>query len=741
MVGILLPNPAIMKKESLLRLFSVLLLLVPFIGYTQAPNLGTASTFALFTANGAFSSTGNATVTGDVGTNAGAFTAFPPGTVTGQIRLAGSPQADQAATDITAAYTSVASLSCGTVIDPTLGNGQVLTPGIYCQPLAAASSLNGTLTLNGPGTYIIKLSSALTTASGSVINLTNGACINNVYFQVNGAVALGIGSVFRGTILTSGAISLTDGATLEGRGLSTGGAISISNNTVTNYATVLSIAVASGATCQTATNTYDLTGTISLTSAIAGTLTITDGSSSTGVSVATGQSSVAFALSALSSGTGSHTIVVTGPGCSSASATYNAPASCTVAASLPASLSGVVYTDSNANGIRDGAEPAINGVVVSLLNGNSAVVRSTTTSSSGIYSFSGLALGTPYSLSFSTPTGYSVTTPSGGVSGPFSLASGDNTTAVNAGYVLLAPILTLNLLVDRSVTRPGSTLLYTIVITNSGNGPASNVVVRDSTTAGLNYVANSASVPAGTTFTPGSPISNWLIPMLAAGQSLSLSFQATAGMSGILYNTASIPGDTVRVCTSVPVKLCAGDQYILSVPAGSASYRWYKDGVLIAGMTTNELIVSSPGSYSLDITESGTQCPNFSCCPFIVEADTMSAFQAVAITATCVGNTAQANGQLVLNGFNTTYTYQYSAGATFDTANALSGAPQLIPANGLLTATLPNPMTAQAYTIRVTNSAGCFTDVSVMLAPASCECPTQICVPVVLRKTKGMGVR
>ncbi|RYF57736.1 MAG: TonB-dependent receptor, partial [Cytophagaceae bacterium] len=93
-----------MKKELLPFIVYVLLLALPITGFGQAPNLGTASTFALFTANGAFNTTGAAVVTGDVGTSVGAFNAFPPGSVTGQIRLPGSTQATQAATDVVAAY-------------------------------------------------------------------------------------------------------------------------------------------------------------------------------------------------------------------------------------------------------------------------------------------------------------------------------------------------------------------------------------------------------------------------------------------------------------------------------------------------------------------------------------------------------------------------------------------------------------------------------------------------------------
>ncbi|MEZ0542136.1 ice-binding family protein [Fibrella arboris] len=730
-----------MKKELLPLIVYVLLLVLPITGFGQAPSLGTASTFALFTANGAFNSTGAAAVvTGDVGTRVGAFNAFPPGTVTGQVRLPGSTQATQAALDVATAYNALTSVTCSTLISPILGNGQTLTAGVYCQTTAAASSLVGTLTLNGPGTYIIKLNSALTTAAGSTINLTNGACLNDVYFQVNGAVDLGAGSAFRGTILANGAISLQTGATLEGRGLSIAGAISIRDNTVTTYAQTMAVAVTAGA-CSTATNTYDLAGVISLTSAVAGTLTITDGdgSSSTTASVTTGQTSVAFGLSGLTSGTGTHTVLVTGPGCSSAAITYNAPSSCTSAASVPATLTGTVYADNNATTVRDSGDTPIAGVVVTLLNSSSLAVASTTSGPSGTYSFTGLTAGQPYSVRFSTPVGYTIAAPASGITGPLTLTSGATVGSVDAGYRAIAPTLTLGLFVDRSIARVGNTLTYSIVLTNSGNGPAGNVVVRDSTSAGLSYLANSATVPAGTTFTQGTP-NSWFIASLSAGQSLSLTFQAVVDGSGILYNTVSIPGDTLRVCTSIPVKLCPGDEYILSVPAGSASYRWFKDGVPIQGQTTNELAVSAPGSYSLGIDNAGGQCPNFSCCPFIVEADTLPVFVAAAIPATCISNSAQSNGQIGLSGFNATHTYQYSLGMTFDPANSLSGTAQPIPANGLIASTLANPVVAQAYTVRVTNSSGCYTDVTVMLLPTSCTCPTDVCVPFVIRKIRGVAV-
>ncbi|MCY7358951.1 MAG: hypothetical protein LH609_16130 [Rudanella sp.] len=113
----------------------------------------------------------------------------------------------------------------------------------------------------------------------------------------------------------------------------------------------------------------------------------------------------------------------------------------------------------------------------------------------------------------------------------------------------------------------------------------------------------------------------------------------------------------------------------------------------------------------------------------------------VAILATCQGNTPQNNGQLVLTNVNPAFTYQYSLGVTFNPAASLSGGPTVIPANGVIAAALPNPTTAQTYTVRVANTSGCFTDVTVTLSPTACACPAEICIPVVIQKTKLLPAR
>lgn len=212
------------------------ILLMQYGSNGQAPNLGLASDFAAFTVAGAFTNVGaSTTITGDIGTNVGIFTGFPPGTIDGSIQVANAISG-QVATDVTNAYGSLSALSCDFVLTTTLGSGQVLTPGVYCH--GAATSLNGQLTLDGQGDpnalFIIKIGGALSSSTFSSVLLVNDASACNVYWHINGQFDLADYSDFKGTLLVNGAINLMVGSTLEGRALSIAGAISLTN-TIINF--------------------------------------------------------------------------------------------------------------------------------------------------------------------------------------------------------------------------------------------------------------------------------------------------------------------------------------------------------------------------------------------------------------------------------------------------------------------------------------------------------------------------
>lgn len=285
-----------MKKNLLQVMFAVLLFSIPHINFGQAPNLGSTSSFALFTAAGAINNTGPSIITGDVGTDVGALNGFPPGVVFGQIYDETTPESAQAATDVALAYMELAGETCGMVLGTTLGNGQMLLPDVYC--LGAASTLNGELILdaqNDPNAiFIFQINGAFSTSTLASVSLINGAAACNVYWQVNGAFTLGENSVFRGTVITNGAINLLEGSSILGRALSQDGAISTHNISATNCAgcpsppfvviteTNVEVCGATGATFNytvengpTTSFTSDGDGDLSLTSLPNGTATFT----------------------------------------------------------------------------------------------------------------------------------------------------------------------------------------------------------------------------------------------------------------------------------------------------------------------------------------------------------------------------------------------------------------------------------------------------------------------------------
>jgi gliding motility-associated-like protein len=213
-------------KNKLLYLIAIVLLFSPKINYGQAPTLGTAAGFVLFTSVGAITNTGISQVTGNVGSNVGASTNF--GNVNGIMQSQNSATA-ACSTAVLSAYNQLAGTTATFFPSPSLG-GDTLLPGVYS--VSGASTLTNILTLNAQGNpnavFIFKLQGAFSAVANAKVKLINGALACNVFWKIEGLTNMSTGVTMRGTIITNNAaINMSAGDTLEGRAFTTAGAISV----------------------------------------------------------------------------------------------------------------------------------------------------------------------------------------------------------------------------------------------------------------------------------------------------------------------------------------------------------------------------------------------------------------------------------------------------------------------------------------------------------------------------------
>jgi formylmethanofuran dehydrogenase subunit C len=216
-----------MRNILLLFFLSIALFSIPVMNFGQTPTLGSAADFVLFSTNGAVSNTGISHITGNVGTNNGSSTAF--GNVDGVMHDHDATTTKVAA-DLLLAYNQLNSAIPNFFPSSLLGNGATLIAGVYSIPSAATLNLDLTLDAKGNSNavFIFQIQGAFSTNATSNIKLINGALACNVFWKVEGLVDMAAGTIMRGTVIANNAaIIIKEGSTLEGRALSTAGAITV----------------------------------------------------------------------------------------------------------------------------------------------------------------------------------------------------------------------------------------------------------------------------------------------------------------------------------------------------------------------------------------------------------------------------------------------------------------------------------------------------------------------------------
>ncbi len=213
----------------------IILGIVALFSTAQAQNilLGAAEDFAVL-GGSTVTNTGPTIITGDVGVSPGtAITGFPPGVVVGGTIRSNDAVAQQAQVDARAAFNLLANEPFDLNLSGQNLGGMTLLPGVYRFDTNAA--LTGTLNLDTLGdpdaVFHFQIGTELTTADNSSILLPNGGS-NNIFWQIGSSATLGTNSLFVGTIIADQSITLTTGATLDGRALALDGAVTLDSNSI-----------------------------------------------------------------------------------------------------------------------------------------------------------------------------------------------------------------------------------------------------------------------------------------------------------------------------------------------------------------------------------------------------------------------------------------------------------------------------------------------------------------------------
>jgi len=207
-------------------------------------DLGLAGNYAILSKSG-ISTTGTTMVTGNMGVSPIAATAITGFTLsmdpsnqfsTSPLVVGRVYAADYASPTPATLTTSVSNMetaytdAAGRAPDATelyAGNlgGKTLAPGVYKWSTGVLIPTSTTLTLDAQGNsnavWIFEVSQDLTMDTASQVVLANSAKPENIYWQIGGGTGVTIeaGAHAKGNILALKAITMKDGATLDGRAL------------------------------------------------------------------------------------------------------------------------------------------------------------------------------------------------------------------------------------------------------------------------------------------------------------------------------------------------------------------------------------------------------------------------------------------------------------------------------------------------------------------------------------------
>ena len=215
-------------RHGLIWLVMAVAAVVPAFGGTISVNLGSASSFALL--GSTITDTGISHITGNVGATT-TITINDPWVVTGTVYPAGDPTATAAYSAFETAYNTALALGNTQPTLTSLPLTQTFTGNnVYTFTNAISTTTTTALTFDAQNisseVFVIQIDGAFTVNGELSFNLINGAQFNNIFWIVEDAATISVGSslpqTFDGSILAGTSFTMSAASRPGGSGVLAG---------------------------------------------------------------------------------------------------------------------------------------------------------------------------------------------------------------------------------------------------------------------------------------------------------------------------------------------------------------------------------------------------------------------------------------------------------------------------------------------------------------------------------------
>ncbi len=231
--------------------------------------------------------------------------------------------------------------------------------------------------------------------------------------------------------------------------------------------------------------------------------------------------------------------------------------------------------------------------------------------------------------------------------------------------------------IDNPTPNLNANINITFEIRNNGLENPSSIINQITLPTG--FSVTNISISSNSNYNASTGV--WTLNALPAAQIAQLIITGRPTAEGVVYFAINListnvieinpTNNSASACFGIPVKLCAGTNFIARIDKRFTNIQWLKNGTPIAGANTDTLLIISTGTYTFT---SATACPQNGCCPLVVVPNTSTASIAASpATITSCGSYNLTNLAVTLNGSTITNGLSYYR----TQADALAGTNQV----------------------------------------------------------------